>query len=678
MATFYFNGAINGNWATLGNWWTNAEHTISATGLPTSSDSAIATTSILTNSGSAPTVVNLTITNLAWFTIPITVTGTATFNDGSQNGGTITGNATFTDSANGNGDGGTVIGNATFNGQSYTGSGGTVTGNATFYGQSFVGDDGTVTGNATFYDQSFIDYGGTVTGSITVGGNREWQGSWWINNVQTTLRTSPGGVGLWNNSFYRNSVVYAGPSTIYVRTSGNDTNEGTESSPLASAQVAFEMAVGSSGNKMIDIGSGTFDGIILNQDWPSRIEIRGVNSTDSLLGGINGNGADVLVDMDTQEIIANPTDGYDINIISNKTINLGDISSIGGQNQPPISPAQYSGQGGSITLSDVECGSVASNGGGSYLGTTKDGGSIIISNSIVGSISSTGGTGEIGTVLPAGNGGSITLNNSFCYNIISSGGNNDVLETTASGGNAGNITITNNSVVNGYINANGGNSTGDSMGGDSSTITITNSTTLDITAIGGTGVGVNFILGSGNSGTVTLTNSTCGEITVNSTNTDDASAGSAGIVSLTNSTCQNILANGGIGNPPSSGGTVTLLNSAANIIEVDGSYSDYAGNGSSAGTVSLTNSSCFQIDGNGGDGGTGGNLSVGATIDLINSTCTIVNVAGGSGVDKAVGGTVALSGSSIIPNTINNASVVNTSNLNKGRGINGSNILGLV
>jgi len=41
------------------------------------------------------------------------------------------------------------------------------------------------------------------------------------------------------------------------------------------------------------------------------------------------------------------------------------------------------------------------------------------------------------------------------------------------------------------------------------------------------------------------------------------------------------------------------------------------------------------------------------------------------------GGTVTLEGGSIIPNVINAGSVVST-NLNKGRGVNGSSILGLI
>jgi hypothetical protein len=195
MATFYFNGAADiaaeeplTNWQTLGNWWTNAEHTIPATGLPTSSDSVIATTSIWTNSGSAPTVVNLTVTSTEYIylDIPITVTGhatltttinsntitgNATFSNGwNDQNGAVTGNATFND---GSYNGGTVTGDATFNDNSYNNYNGTVTGNGTFNNSSFNND--TVTGNGTFNDNSYTN--GVVAGNATFNDNSYNNGS---------------------------------------------------------------------------------------------------------------------------------------------------------------------------------------------------------------------------------------------------------------------------------------------------------------------------------------------------------------------------------------------------------------------------------------------------------------------------------------------------------------------
>ena len=110
--TLYFDGAVDGDWAELGNWWLDSGHTVAAPSLPSAGDSVIATASITSNSGGAVTVVNFTYDGSGGLLITITVTGNATFNDLATNGGTVTGDATFNDFA---GNGGTVTGNATFN-----------------------------------------------------------------------------------------------------------------------------------------------------------------------------------------------------------------------------------------------------------------------------------------------------------------------------------------------------------------------------------------------------------------------------------------------------------------------------------------------------------------------------------------------------------------------------------
>ena len=61
MATLYFNGAVDSDWAEIENWWTSDDFTTQASALPSSSDSVVLSSSCDTNSGSEPTVVNLTI-----------------------------------------------------------------------------------------------------------------------------------------------------------------------------------------------------------------------------------------------------------------------------------------------------------------------------------------------------------------------------------------------------------------------------------------------------------------------------------------------------------------------------------------------------------------------------------------------------------------------------------------
>jgi hypothetical protein len=165
MATLYYNGAVDTNWATLGNWWMDNQLTIPATSLPTSIDNVVLSATCNTNSGSEPTVVNLTLNgeNVELF-IAITVTGVAVFSAGSFNSGPLTGNATFNDSVNSSS--GIVTGNATFNGSAYNGTGGIVTGNATFNDSAYNNYGGTVTGDVTFNDSAYNNYG-TVTGDAT-------------------------------------------------------------------------------------------------------------------------------------------------------------------------------------------------------------------------------------------------------------------------------------------------------------------------------------------------------------------------------------------------------------------------------------------------------------------------------------------------------------------------------
>ena len=111
--TLYFDGAVDGDWAELGNWWLDDEHTVAATALPTAADSVVVASGaqVGSNSGSEPTVVNLTGTDII-VDIDTTITGTATFSGFSSMYGTLTGNATFN---GGSALGGTVTGTATFN-----------------------------------------------------------------------------------------------------------------------------------------------------------------------------------------------------------------------------------------------------------------------------------------------------------------------------------------------------------------------------------------------------------------------------------------------------------------------------------------------------------------------------------------------------------------------------------
>jgi hypothetical protein len=111
----------------------------------------------------------------------ISIACDATFGDGSENFGTVTGNVTFQD---GSANSGTVTGNATFEGTAENKAGATITGNATFA-------EGTAVNN------------GTVSGSVTLFGPFT---TWLAANAGVGQYT---GVGYKNSQWAYNSTEYA-------------------------------------------------------------------------------------------------------------------------------------------------------------------------------------------------------------------------------------------------------------------------------------------------------------------------------------------------------------------------------------------------------------------------------------------------------------------------------------
>ena len=138
----------------VGNWRLNAVDGPLATALPTSTDDAVVLANVASVAGGPPTVANLTV-YATKLTIPITVTGMATFDNYAYNdySGTVTGNATFNNYSY---NVGTVTGNATFDNYSYNADSvgtGTVSGDATF--DNYAWNNGYVIGNATFGTGSY-------------------------------------------------------------------------------------------------------------------------------------------------------------------------------------------------------------------------------------------------------------------------------------------------------------------------------------------------------------------------------------------------------------------------------------------------------------------------------------------------------------------------------------------
>jgi hypothetical protein len=154
-ATLYFDGDVDDDWTTVGNWWLDDEHTEPAGRLPTSADSVVASATINSPEQGSLTVANFTMES-GDLNIELTVTGMATFNGSSRlDLGVLFGNATFNGTSQNLNQ---VIGNATFNDSSN--NGGTIDGDATFNDSSSNRD--AVVGTATFNDSACND-GGTAS-----------------------------------------------------------------------------------------------------------------------------------------------------------------------------------------------------------------------------------------------------------------------------------------------------------------------------------------------------------------------------------------------------------------------------------------------------------------------------------------------------------------------------------
>ena len=267
-----------------------------------------------------------------------------------------------------------------------------------------------------------------------------------------------------------------------------------------------------------------------------------------------------------------------------------------------------------------------------------------------------------------------------------------------------NISISSNSSINlGDISVYGGeiddnyfgNDLEYSEGGDGGNVNLINAIAQNINSDGGIGWDH-----GGSAGNVNLSETVCSSITANGSNSYlGLGGGDAAQITLLNSTCGDINSNGGANDGdigiypagPGLAGNITLTNSVSGNISCvgGGCSSNYVGSvfGSDGGNVSLVSSSCGTINVSGGTisnpyGYTfsgSSELGDGGEVTLEDSTSGNITAGGGTaiGLENGENGTVNLVGYSIIPNEIYGA-IVLSNNLNKGRGINGSSILGIL
>ena len=178
-------------------------------------------------------------------------------------------------------------------------------------------------------------------------------------------------------------------TTLYIRSTGSDANDGSSGSPFLTAQRAFDVAYAgwsadNSQSYVLDFGAGSFGGVIVGYgsawwvtsegsplinsaaEWPSAISVTGAGATQSFLGGIDGTTSTSMLDYGQGPRPA------DISITSDQSINLGFVNGnyLGNGSAP----------GTTISLTGCVAGNVAN--GGMY------GGLISLTNTIAGELSS--------------------------------------------------------------------------------------------------------------------------------------------------------------------------------------------------------------------------------------------------------------------------------------------------
>lgn len=476
---------------------------------------------------------------------------------------------------------------------------------------SSVGGIVTTAGGDGVYQADGVN--GTITQTNSTFGT--WLDTFYLSGSLTTLNKF--GTGAWNNDFYlTRNLVGAVPSTIHVQTTGSNTireDAGTESEPFATAQYAYNLLrVGTTGNRVLQFGAGSFGGVTLSDNWPSRISVRGAGATQSFLGGINGDGADQVWDYDNNVEVSPPGNGYSVTLVSDKTVSLGMVSVAGALNE--AASLSVAGSSGTVLLTDC----------------------------VAGNIVSTGGQGEWG----AGSGGSVTLINCVTGSCYVDGG----LSYSGDGGNAG-------------------------------AVSATDSRFDGVSGIGGDGAG-----NGGNGANVTLVRSTStSDFSLQGGGTEFGSGGNGGSVTMTDSAGGNIASIGGgrlYGGQGGSGGAISLTDSTAGYIQANAGSAEFPG---AAGTITITRGQCGDLTANGADGDQGKGGSGGGSITLTDTRITgDISSAHGSNehYDQNYGtlgesGTVTLAGDTNIPDSIV-CGALDTTDLRKGRGVNGSSILGLI
>ena len=248
MANLYFNAAVDNDWDTLLNWWSDASFTIPSIALPATGDTVYIAADMYTgpsvpvtlnhiyvadaSTGGGAFLVRLNVnitSDVTFFDLSGTLgsgqfVGNVIFNDSSYNDiyFAITGAVTFNDSSY-NADAAVITGATTFNDSSYnvgiingattfnylSSNSGIVTGNCIFNGSSF--NTALASGTATFNDSSYNNAGGLVDYETIFNDSSYNAGDLYdvstFNNLSYNSGTIYSGGVTFNNSSYNTGGV---------------------------------------------------------------------------------------------------------------------------------------------------------------------------------------------------------------------------------------------------------------------------------------------------------------------------------------------------------------------------------------------------------------------------------------------------------------------------------------
>jgi|GEM_PF-4501520 len=345
MATLYFyNAAANQPWSTLGNWWTNAIHTIAAGALPVATDDVVIDSSV-SQVGYPATVVNAT--NAGYdFTLQLTVTGVATFNSTAKNKGVINGTCIFNATSE-NFAGAVVVGACTFNTSAL--NDGTVTGACTFNNNSIIDTNGIVNGACSF--SSMASCYGVVNGTCTWAGSGLLAATAVINGDCTfsSAGGSDAGSIIYGKVTVSGSTILAGTvySNVECTFAGTSRNQGAIYGPAAFSGTSWNNTSGEVRGDVAFSGSSIDKGL--------------VTGTCVFSGTATATGTSVFygdVTVGTGCVLTNPTIEGNVTTTGTATINggtvLGNVTASGSSilNTAIIGDCVFSGSSHSVLTVD--------------------------------------------------------------------------------------------------------------------------------------------------------------------------------------------------------------------------------------------------------------------------------------------------------------------------------------